>query len=117
VLVNLLDNAVKFSPQGGTITVAARGRSSVAEITVSDEGIGISAPERPRVFSKFFRSERGPVGEGTGLGLFLVRGLVSAMGGRIWVESAEGRGSQFTFELPLAGAERAPSAPVEASAP
>jgi two-component system phosphate regulon sensor histidine kinase PhoR len=117
VLANLLDNAVKFSPGGGTITVAARGRSNVAEITVSDEGVGLSAPERQRVFSKFFRAERAPAGEGTGLGLFLVRGLVGAMGGRIWVESEEGLGSRFTFELPLADGGRAPSAPVEASAP
>jgi PAS domain S-box-containing protein len=117
VLANLLDNAVKFSPEGGTITVAARGRSSVAEITIGDEGIGMSAPEQQRVFSKFFRSERAPAGEGTGLGLFLVRGLVGAMGGRIWVESEEGLGSRFTFELPLADGEHTAGAPVEASAP
>ena len=92
VLANLLDNAVRYSPEGGTITVSARGRSQAAEITVADEGIGISEPDQQRVFTKFFRSERAPAGQGTGLGLFLVRGLVTAMGGRIWLESEEGRG-------------------------
>ena len=116
VLANLLDNAVRYSPEGGTITVSARGRSQAAEVTVADEGIGISEPDQQRVFAKFFRSERAPAGLGTGLGLFLVRGLVTAMGGRIWLESEEGRGSRFTFELPLDGEEPVETAPVEAAA-
>ena len=116
VLANLLDNAVRYSPAGGTIIVSARGRSQSAEVTVADEGIGISEPDQQRVFAKFFRSERAPAGQGTGLGLFLVRGLVTAMGGRIWLESEEGRGSRFTFELPLDGEEPVETAPVEAAA-
>ncbi len=116
VLANLLDNAVRYSPEGGTIIVSARGRAQAAEVTVADEGIGISEPDRQRVFAKFFRSERAPAGQGTGLGLFLVRGLVTAMGGRIWLESEEGQGSRFTFELPLDGEEPVETAPVEAAA-
>ena len=119
VLDNLLDNAVRYSPEGGTDRAsAARGRRDAAEITVADEGD--RHPPRPtaeRIFTKFFRAERGAATpEGTGLGLFLVRGLVTAMGGRIWVESEEGRGSRFTFELPLAGRRAASSAPLEEAA-
>jgi PAS domain S-box-containing protein len=117
VLANLLDNAVRYSPEGGTISVTARTRAGAAEITVADEGIGIVEADQQRVFTKFFRSERVPAGQGTGLGLFLVRGLVAAMGGRVWLESEEERGSRFTFELPLATMEPVDGAPVEASAP
>ncbi len=115
VLANLLDNAITYSPEGGTITVAARARPGVAEITVSDEGIGIAEADQQRVFSKFFRSERAAGGHGTGLGLFLVRGLVAAMGGRIWLASEEGHGARFTFDLPLAGEEPVESTPKEAT--
>jgi signal transduction histidine kinase len=116
VLGNLLDNAVKYSPAGGRIEVDARRLADSAEISVADEGIGIPRADRERVFTKFFRADReGAAHEGTGLGLFLVRGLVTAMGGRVWVESEEGRGSRFTFELPLAGDEPV-DAPVEEAA-
>ena len=115
VLANLLDNAARYSPEGGTITVSARGGIDAAEITVSDEGIGIPRADQQRIFSKFFRAERAPAGQGTGLGLFLVRGLVTAMGGRIWVDSDEGDGSRFTFELPLSGREPADTYPLEVS--
>jgi PAS domain S-box-containing protein len=116
VLANLLENAVRYSPDGGTISVVARGRRAAAEITVADEGVGIAEADRERVFTKFFRSERSGAERGAGLGLFLVRGLVTAMGGRIWVESEEGLGSRFTFELPLADAEPAAREPAEAAA-
>ena len=116
VLANLLDNAVRYSPEGGTISVAARGRRGAAEITVADEGVGIAEADRERVFTKFFRSGRPAAEQGAGLGLFLVRGLVTAMGGRIWVESEEGLGSRFTFELPLAEGDSAATPPVEAAA-
>jgi signal transduction histidine kinase len=104
ILANLLDNAVKFSPGGGTVTVeVAHRRSGHVEVRVVDEGQGIPEAERERIFSKFHRADssaRSP--GGAGLGLFIARGLVSAMGGRIWVDSAEGGGSSFAFELPLA---------------
>lgn len=106
VLTNLLDNAVRYSPEGGAITVTARRRTDTAEITVADEGIGVAPSDQQRIFTKFFRADRGDSGmQGTGIGLFLVRGLVAAMGGRIWVDSGQETGSRFTFELPLAGGE------------
>jgi PAS domain S-box-containing protein len=103
ILANLLDNAVKFSPAGGTVTVAARRRSDTVELRVTDEGVGVPEAERERIFRKFYRGAGGTNGAGTGLGLFIARGLVAAMGGKIWVESAEGKGAHFIFELPLAG--------------
>ena len=103
ILANLVENAVKFSPAGGTVTVGARRAGAAVEVRVVDEGVGIPAGEREHIFRKFHRVEsRGRDRRGTGLGLFIARGLVSAMGGRIWVDSDEGRGSSFAFELPLA---------------
>ena len=104
ILTNLLDNAVKFSPGGGTVTVEAHRRSSNVEVRIVDEGQGIPEAERERIFSKFHRTESSRGAGGAGLGLFIARGLVSAMGGRIWVDSVEGGGSSFAFELPLASA-------------
>jgi signal transduction histidine kinase len=100
VLAHLVDNAVKYSPDGGRVTVAARRKSDTVEFQVVDEGVGIPESEHDRIFRKFYRAdqERG----GTGLGLFLAQGLVTAMGGRIRVESSEGEGSRFAFELPAA---------------
>jgi two-component system, NtrC family, sensor histidine kinase KinB len=105
ILGHLLDNAVKFSPAGGTVTVAARRADEHVEVRVVDEGIGIPEEEQRRIFTKFYRGgsvSRDPTSTGTGLGLFIAHGLVSAMGGRMWVESREGAGSSFGFELPLA---------------
>jgi PAS domain S-box-containing protein len=105
ILANLVDNAVKFSPDGGRVTVAARVYDEVVEVKVVDEGIGIPEEEQRRIFTKFYRGEsmaRDPSTTGTGLGLFIAHGLVSAMGGRMWVDSREGAGSSFAFELPLA---------------
>ncbi len=106
VLVNLLDNAVKFSPDGGTVTISARrsGESDTVEIQVADEGMGIPHAEQALIFSKFYRHSQlaGQEGVGAGLGLFIANGLVSAMGGEMRVSSLEGRGSSFVFELPLA---------------
>jgi signal transduction histidine kinase len=108
VLSHLLDNAVRYSPAGGTVTVAARRTDSAVEVRVEDEGVGIPRVEHDRIFRKFYRGESAArtVGAGaTGLGLFLAEGLVTAMGGRIWVDSDEGRGATFVFELPAAGHE------------
>jgi PAS domain S-box-containing protein len=102
ILTNLLDNAVKYSPSGGTVTVEAQRRAGRVEIRVVDEGQGIPEAERERIFSKFHRTDSARSAGGAGLGLFIARGLVTAMGGRIWVDSAEGGGSSFAFELPLA---------------
>ncbi len=102
VVHHLVSNAVKFSPEGGTITIAGRQRADMVELRVVDEGEGIAPADRKRIFTKFFHGgDAGPEpGSGTGVGLFLARGLVAAMRGRLWVESEEGRGSRFVFELP-----------------
>ena len=105
ILGVLLDNAVRYSPAGGTVTVAARRKADKVELRVADEGIGIPAGEQERIFRKFYRAEsstRDGGAGGTGLGLFIAQGLVEAMGGRIAVDSVEGEGSTFSFELPLA---------------
>ena len=100
----LLENALRYSPGGGTVTVGARRSDDRVEVRVADEGIGIPAGERERIFRKFYRAESAARdgAAGTGLGLFIAKELVTAMGGRIWVESTEGEGSSFSFELPAA---------------
>jgi PAS domain S-box-containing protein len=100
----LVENALKYSPNGGTVTVGARRGDGTVEVRVVDEGTGIPAAEQERIFRKFYRAEATvrDGGGGTGLGLFIAKELVTAMGGRIWVESAEGEGSKFAFELPAA---------------
>jgi signal transduction histidine kinase len=104
VVAHLIENAVKFSPDGGTVTVAARQRNGAVEVSVTDEGVGIPPGERERIFRKFYRGDagRGQLAAGTGLGLFNVQGLVQAMGGTISVDSTEGGGSSFAIALPLA---------------
>ncbi|MGZ8692447.1 MAG: GAF domain-containing protein, partial [Gaiellaceae bacterium] len=100
----LVENALRYSPRGGTVTVGARRSDDRVEVRVADEGIGIPAAERERIFRKFYRAESAARdgAAGTGLGLFIAKELVTAMGGRIWVESTEGEGSSFSFELPAA---------------
>ena len=99
----LVDNALRYSPDGGTITVGAAVHDDTVEVTVSDEGIGIPQADQEQIFRKFYRGADAELrvgAGGTGLGLFIARGLVTAMGGRIWVASREGEGSRFSFELP-----------------
>ena len=104
VLSNLVDNAVKYSPDGGTIRVSAAANGRAVSFVVADEGLGIPAGERERIFDKFYRLDpnltRG-VG-GTGLGLYICRALVQRMDGRIRVEDGPQRGSTFVVELPVA---------------
>jgi signal transduction histidine kinase len=86
-------------------------------VRVSDQGVGIPRADQQRIFSKFYRAEStGPGVHGTGLGLFLARGLLVAMGGRIWVESKEGQGSTFVFELPAAAKDVAEPTPEKVTA-
>ncbi|HZC75784.1 MAG TPA: GAF domain-containing protein [Gaiellaceae bacterium] len=104
----LVDNALRYSPEGGTVTVGASRRGDRVEISVADEGIGIPQSDQEQIFRKFYRgadAEQRAGSGGTGLGLFIARGLVTAMGGRIWVSSREGEGSRFAFELPAAVAD------------
>ena len=104
----LVENALRYSPDGGTVTVGATRRQDAVEVSVTDEGIGIPQSDQAQIFRKFYRGadagQRADSG-GTGLGLFIARGLVTAMGGRIWVSSREGEGSRFAFELPAALAD------------
>lgn len=113
VLANLIGNAVKFTPEGGRVTVAAQGGPDGVKITVADSGPGISPEVLPRVFDRFWQGEGSRRG-GAGLGLFIVKGLVDAMGGRVWADSRLGAGARFIFTLPAAPAHAAelPGAPV-----
>ena len=104
VLVNLVTNAVKFTPDGGQVGVSATAGSAELRISVSDTGIGILPDQTPHIFEAFHTAVR-PLpphaGEGTGLGLALAKGLVELHGGRIWVDSVPDAGSTFTINLPL----------------
>ena len=104
VLSNLLDNAIKYTPQGGSIEVKAVGTDDEVRITVKDAGIGIPGPDLPHVFDRFFRGEKSRSEPGSGLGLSLARALVVAHGGKITATSAPGKGSQFFVILPKAQA-------------
>jgi len=106
VLLNLLGNALQYTPSGRAVEVHARQRDQVMEIEVRDEGIGIPAEHLPHVFTRFYRADRSRsrAGGGSGIGLTIAKHLVEAHGGRIWASSSEpGKGSSFTFTLPLAG--------------
>ena len=103
VLRNLLSNAIKYSPEGGTITVQGRGDKRQLLVRVSDQGIGIPSADLERIFERFYRVENEITQSvtGAGLGLAVCRGIVEAHGGRIWVESTIGVGSNFYFTLPI----------------
>jgi signal transduction histidine kinase len=103
ILLNLLSNAVKFTPEGGRIGINARQADGSVEISVIDSGIGIAPEDQPKIFEEFRQvgSDYAHKGEGTGLGLTLAKKFVELHGGRIWVESEVGKGSKFTFTLPI----------------
>jgi two-component system phosphate regulon sensor histidine kinase PhoR len=109
VLQNLLDNAMQYTPSGGQIMVSASADDAEVSFTVSDTGIGIPQADQPRIFERFYRVDVARSREvgGTGLGLSISKHLVEAHGGRIWVESEVGQGSQFHFTVPLFDPERA----------
>jgi signal transduction histidine kinase len=100
--VNLLNNAVKFSPAGSTVTIRSRNGSGEAVVSVMDSGPGIGQDELPKLFEKFTQLDGGASREkdGLGIGLKLVKHYVELHGGRIWVESEAGRGSTFSFSIP-----------------
>ena len=102
VLVNLIHNAIKFTPPGGQIVVGAKRQDEVVRFCVQDTGIGIAPDELARIFERFYKVDRSRATSGTGLGLAIVRHLVKAHGGTVWAESEPGRGSSFYFTLPLA---------------
>jgi signal transduction histidine kinase len=103
VLNNLLNNAIKFTPPGGRIQLAVRPQTEMIAVSVTDTGIGIPEQELNQVFDRFYQVESHLTRHegGMGLGLSIARGMIELHGGRIWVESVEGRGSRFTFTLPI----------------
>ena len=110
VLFNLLDNAVRLTPAGGRVTVTASSHNGSIDVVVADTGPGIPAEHLPHVFERFYRVDesRSRDDGGTGIGLAIARSVVEAHGGRIWADSEPGRGSAFTFELPVASTSGEP---------
>ncbi len=106
VVNNLVENAIKFTPEGGRVVVEIADGGEEIEVGVSDTGRGIPEGEREKVFQRFNQVEReeGAGAKGTGLGLTIAKQLVEMHGGRIWVESEEGRGSRFALTLPKGAA-------------
>lgn len=102
VLTNLVINAIKYTPEGGKVAIQAQRRTKDTLIRVKDNGWGIPKHAQNQVFSKFFRAQNIVRREttGTGLGLYLVKGLITALEGRIWFKSAEGKGTEFSFTVP-----------------
>ncbi len=102
IITNMLFNAIKYTPQGGTVTLSAQAQTDTILVEISDTGIGIPEAELPRVFEEFYRASnaRQVERDGTGLGLAIAQQVVERHGGRIWATSEEGRGSTFSFTLP-----------------
>jgi signal transduction histidine kinase len=101
VLTNLVGNAIKFTPEGGEIKVAAEPQGNEVRFAVADTGLGISEEQLPHVFEPWWKGRQSR--QGTGLGLYIAKGIVERHGGRIWVQTRQGEGSSFFFTLPLAG--------------
>jgi len=102
VIVNLLHNAIKFTPPGGSIRISAQPVNDTLEVSIADTGVGIKAADLDRIFERFYKTDKARSGGGTGLGLSIAKHTVEAHGGKIRVDSTEGSGSTFTFTLPLA---------------
>jgi PAS domain S-box-containing protein len=103
VIMNLLNNAIKFSDPGGSVIVKVEKQKEQLLFQVSDRGIGIPEAAKPHLFERFYRAEGEMVRGGTGLGLYISKQIIEAHGGRIWAESKLGEGSTFSFTLPLNG--------------
>jgi signal transduction histidine kinase len=102
VVANLLSNAIKYSPQGGDIAVTSMARDGVVDVSIRDHGLGIAPEFKERLFSRYERYEKaGNKILGTGLGLAITRQIIEMSGGKIWVESELGEGSDFHFTLPV----------------
>ena len=104
VFLNLLDNAIKYTPEGGSITISAISKEKIVQIDISDTGIGISEKDLPRIFERFYRVDKARSRElgGTGLGLSIVKHIVQTHNGQVWVQSTPGQGSTFSFTIPIA---------------
>lgn len=108
VITNLMSNGIKYTPDGGSVTVSVRATTTDIKVTVSDTGWGIPAEAQDQIFSKFFRAPNIVKREttGTGLGLYLVQGLIDTLGGKIWFKSVEGEGTKFFFTIPKSMTKR-----------
>jgi signal transduction histidine kinase len=105
VLLNLLGNALQYTPAGRAVRISARGAAAEVQLEIQDEGIGIPAEHLRHIFTRFYRVDpsRSRAGGGSGIGLTIAKHLVERQGGRIWAESlGAGQGSRFTFSLPVA---------------
>jgi two-component system phosphate regulon sensor histidine kinase PhoR len=101
VIVNIMHNAIKFTPSGGRVAISTKHSGESVMAWVSDTGIGISKDDLPHIFERFFKADKSRSTSGTGLGLAIAKHIVQTHGGSIWVESEEGKGSTFSFSLPL----------------
>lgn len=117
VLLNLIQNAIKFTPPGGSIQIRAAETGGTLRIDVIDTGVGIAEDELPRLFERFYKSDRARRSTGTGLGLAIAKHIVLTHGGKITVKSRLGRGSTFTIELPLQPRQRTPNGAAPSPAP
>ena len=106
VMTNLLENAVAHAPAGSEIKISASPYRSSVQVRVADQGQGVIEEERERVFEAFYRSDAGPERPGSGLGLAIARAIVTAHGGRIWIEGTPGGGATVAFEIPVDGASK-----------
>lgn len=115
IILNLVSNAIKYSPDGGEVTLTASASGREVELVVEDQGLGIPAEARQRIFDRFYRVESAQSRNisGTGLGLSIVKGLVELHGGRIWVEPGNQRGSRFVVTLPQVGAPDTAALPAD----
>jgi two-component system phosphate regulon sensor histidine kinase PhoR len=102
VLINLIHNAVKFTPEGGEIVIQAGVTDGKLQVSVRDTGVGITAEELPRIFERFYKTDAARRSAGSGLGLAIAKRIVQGHGGTIWAESTPGHGATFSFTMPLA---------------
>jgi signal transduction histidine kinase len=105
VLVNLLTNAVKFSPAGSVVVVGAHRTGDEVVVSVADEGAGVAPEEKERIFDRFYQSRNGDHARGTGIGLTIAQRFTAQHGGRIWVDSEPGQGATFSFTMPVAAGD------------
>jgi two-component system sensor histidine kinase VicK len=104
VLYNIISNALKYSPEGGTVTYRLRDRGELLEISVSDQGMGIPKENVDKIFERFYRVDKARSRQmgGTGLGLAIAKEMIEAHGGSVWAKSEEGKGTTIYFTLPMA---------------
>jgi two-component system sensor histidine kinase KdpD len=103
VFINLLENAVKYTPAGTRVEISAEAAMGAVQVTVADRGPGLPPGDENRIFEKFYRGASAEPGKGVGLGLTICRGIITAHGGRIWAEARPGGGILIRFTLPLSG--------------